>query len=168
MDLPEMHDLPILTEPANPIKDNRDFLLKQSDNLQTVVARMATTSTELKKLAMTVWTALTGFGFTNHKLSLFILAMVTVFLLGLLDVYYLYLERRFRKSFKRLAGVIAGLDNNAKKLFESVRGDFITPETLSRFEAFKIYAAAIKSWANLPYVLAIAASLVMISRFHNS
>lgn len=166
MDSPEIQDLPILTEPANPIKDNRDFLLKQSDNLQTVVARMATTSTELKKLAMTVWTALTGFGFTNHKLSLFFLAIGTVFLLGLLDVYYLYLERRFRRSFKQLAGVIAGLDNNAKDLFKSVGGDFITLGTLSRFEAFKIYAKAIKSWANLPYLLAIAAALVMIWKFH--
>lgn len=165
MGFPEISDLPILTEPTNPIKDNRDFLLKQSDNLQTIVARMATTSTELKKLAMTVWTALTGFGYTNHKLSLFIVAMITVFLLGLLDVYYLYLERRFRKSFKRLAKVIAGLDGQAKEVFVAVQGDFLTPEKLSRKEAFKMYRQTIWSWANLPYLLAILASAVMIWRF---
>jgi hypothetical protein len=57
--------------PTNPdwVKDNRDYLIKQSEMLQAVIGRMANNSLEVKKVGLTVWAAIVGFGFTNHKVS---------------------------------------------------------------------------------------------------
>lgn len=85
------------------VKEDRDFLIKQSDMLQSLISRMAGNSLDVKKFGIGVWTAIVGFGFSSKTPTLFILAFVSFALFGLLDIYYLYMERMFRKNFNRLA-----------------------------------------------------------------
>ena len=78
-----------------------DYWLKQSEMLQSAISRMANNSLEIKKVGLTVWAAIVGFGFTNRSKALFTLAFVAFLLFGVLDIYYLYLERKFRDNFNR-------------------------------------------------------------------
>jgi hypothetical protein len=64
--------------------ENRDYWVKQSEMLQSAISRMANNSLEIKKVGLTVWAAIAGFGFTNRNRSLFVLAFVAFVLFGLL------------------------------------------------------------------------------------
>jgi hypothetical protein len=90
------------------VKENRDYLIKQSEMLQNIVTRMANSSLTVKQVGLTVWAAIVGFGFTNKNPILFVLAFGVFALFGMLDIYYLYLERAFRKNFNRLSRIIGG------------------------------------------------------------
>jgi hypothetical protein len=70
-------------------EENRDYWIKQSEMLQSAIARMANNSLEIKKVGLTVWAAIVGFGFTNRNTALFGLAFVAFLLFGVLDIYYL-------------------------------------------------------------------------------
>ncbi len=146
----------------NLIKDNRDYLVKQSEMLQAVVTRMASNSLAVKQLAFSIWTALVGFGFTNKTPSLFVLAIISVILLALLDMYYLFLERRFRTNFNHLTELLCGFDEYALENMKNLKGNFIKLERISAGQEFKMYMSTIKSWANLPYLVVIVVTLVIL------
>ncbi|BAY44373.1 hypothetical protein SAMD00079811_19710 [Scytonema sp. HK-05] len=63
----------------NSIKENRDYLIKQSEMLQAIINRMASNSLAVKQLALSIWTALMGFGFTNKNPPLFLLAIISFY-----------------------------------------------------------------------------------------
>ena len=88
---------------------NRDYWIKQSEMLQSAIARMANNSLEIKKVGLTVWAAIVGFGFTTTNRYLFLLAFVAFALFGVLDLYYLDLERKFRDNFNRLTRIFSNL-----------------------------------------------------------
>jgi hypothetical protein len=67
--------------------NNRDYWIKQSEMLQSIVIRMANNSLEVKKVGLTVWAAIVGFGFTNHSKSLFLLAFIAFMLFGIMDIW---------------------------------------------------------------------------------
>lgn len=144
------------------LKHNRDYLIKQSEMLQTIINRMAGNSLAVKQLGLTIWTALIGFGFTNKISSLFILAIISILLLCLLDMYYLYLERRFRTNFNRLTEIICGFDDKAIDNMQRLKGNFIKLEPLKAGKEFRMYISTFKSWANLPYLVIIVVSLIII------
>ena len=149
-------------EDQNSIKENRDYLVKQSEMLQAIINRMATNSLTVKQLGLTIWTALVGFGFTNKVPSLFVLAIISFILLGFLDAYYLYLERRFRGNFNRLTELLCGFDNNALDNMQRLKGNFIKLEPLTPEQEFQMYGSTFKSWANLPYLVIIVITLVIL------
>jgi len=60
--------------PADWVKENREYLMKQSEMLQNVITRMANNSLTVKQVGLTVWAAIVGFGFTNKNAILFVLA----------------------------------------------------------------------------------------------
>jgi hypothetical protein len=144
------------------IKENRDYLIKQSEMLQAIIARMASNSLAVKQLGFTTWTALVGFGFTNKTPSLFVLALISLISMGFLDMYYLLLERRFRTSFNRLTELLCGFNDQALEQIKSVKGNFVKPESLSTDRALQMYLNTLNSWANLPYLLVILITLVIL------
>jgi len=143
------------------IQANRDYLIKQSEMLQSIISRMADNSLKIKQLGLTLWTALMGFGFTNKNPSLFVLALISFTLLGLLDMYYLYLERRFRQNFHHLTELLCGFDTEVLESTQSFKGNFIKLEKLSNRKNFTMYSKAFQSWANLPYLVVIATTIII-------
>ncbi len=146
---------------SNPIKDNREYLVKQSEMLQATITRMASNSLAVKQLGLSIWTALVGFGFTNKTPSLFILAIISLILIALLDMYYLYLETRFRANFNRLTELLCGFDDHAMENMQRLKGNFLKLETISIGKEFQMYISTSRSWANLPYLVIILVTLVI-------
>ena len=140
---------------------NRDYWMKQSEMLQAVIARMANNSLEVKKVGLTVWAAIVGFGFTNHNPALFLLAFVAFLLFGLLDVYYLYLERKFRGNFNRLSRILSGYGTpEDERWLESKHGNFLTPDPSINF--LDQLPNTLKSWANLPYLITFLITIALL------
>lgn len=146
----------------NLVKDNRDYLIKQSEMLQAIIARMAGNSLAVKQLGFTTWTALVGFGFTNKTPSLFILALIALIFMGFLDMYYLLLEERFRNSFNKLTELLCGFNDQALEQMKELKGNFVKPEVLDTSKAFQMYLSSLQSWANFPYLTIIVITLIII------
>lgn len=147
----------------NLIQENREYLIKQNEMLQAVIAQMANNSLMIKQLGFTTWTALVGFGFTNKTSSLFILALISSVFMEFLDIYYLLLERRFRNSFNHLTEMLCGFDNQALAQIQKAKGNFVKPAPLVKTKAFQIYLNTLNSWVNLPYLVIISITLITLS-----
>jgi len=147
-----------MTDPPN---SNRDYWIKQSEMLQSVIARMASNSLEIKKVGLTVWAAIVGFGFTNHNNALFGLALVAFLLFGILDIYYLYLERRFRRNFNRLTLLINGYGSREDDEWsQASQGNFLRLDSSTNF--LVELNVTLRSWANLPYLVTALITLVLL------
>ncbi len=107
--------------------------------LQAVITRMASNSLAVKQLGFSIWTALVGFGFTNKTPSLFVLAIISLILLALLDMYYLFLERRFRNNFNRLTELLCGFDDHGLENMQRLKGNFLKLEYIPAGKEFQMY-----------------------------
>jgi len=155
------------TNDADWIKENRESLLKQSDMLLSVVTRMATNSLEVKKVGLTVWAAIVGFGFSNSNPVLFVLAFVAFALFGVLDVYYLHLERKFRGNFNRLTRLINGYGSSKDdQWLQQMKADgknFLIPDLAPNFlKQLFSKESVLKSWANLPYLITLLITIALL------
>ncbi|MHC5823696.1 MAG: hypothetical protein ACYT04_49660, partial [Nostoc sp.] len=104
-----------------------------------------------------------GFGFTNRNRSLFALAFVAFVLFGILDVYYLFLERKFRKNFNRLAQILSGYGNSEDEHWlEKMKGNFVKPETDQSTRFLKQLPDTITSWSNLPYLITFLITILLL------
>jgi len=140
---------------------NRDYWIKQSEMLQSAIARMANNSLEIKKVGLTVWAAIVGFGFTTTNRYLFLLAFVAFALFGVLDLYYLDLERKFRENFNRLARITSGyVTSEDDGWIEKMKGNFLRPDGSSKF--LEQFPSALKSWANLPYLITFLITVLLL------
>jgi hypothetical protein len=129
--------------------------------VQSVIAHMANNSLEIKKVGLTVWAAIVGFGFTNHNVALFVLAFVAFVLFGILDIYYLYLERRFRENFNRLTRMINGYSTRENEEWsEKAKGNFLSLDSSTNF--LGQLPRTLKSWANLPYLITGLITIVLL------
>ncbi|GAB4344303.1 MAG: hypothetical protein OHK0047_37240 [Leptolyngbyaceae cyanobacterium] len=129
--------------------------------LQSAIARMTNNSLEIKKVGLTVWAAIVGFGFTNHNAALFVLAFVAFVLFGILDIYYLYLERRFRENFNRLTRLINGYGTREDEEWsEKARGNFLYLDGSTNF--LGQLPQTLKSWANLPYLITFLMTIALL------
>ena len=72
--------------------------------IQAIITRLAGNSGALKGFAVTVVTALLGVAISTHKASYAWLGTYPVVVLGLLDAYYLALERRYRDLYNNAVG----------------------------------------------------------------
>jgi hypothetical protein len=145
----------------NPKEANRDYWIKQSEMLQSTIARMANNSLEIKKVGLTVWAAIVGFGFTTTNRYLFILAFVAFALFGVLDIYYLYLERKFRDNFNRLTRMISGyVTSEDDEWIEKVKGNFLKPDGSTKF--LGQIPNTLKSWSNLPYLITFLITVLLL------
>ena len=160
------NDYRLLPQMSNPISNQRnkdqEYWIRQSEMLQNIIDRMANNSLEIKKIGLTVWAAIVGFGFTNSNASLFVLGFITFALFGILDVHYLYFERKFRDNFNRLARIIAGYRTSEDNIWiEHKKGNFLKPDPSSKFllELPKV----LKSWSNLPYLITFLITIVLLT-----
>jgi hypothetical protein len=144
------------------VVENRDFLIKQSEMLQSIISRMATNSLTIKQLGLTLWTTLVGFGFTNKAKPLFVLALISFTLLGFLDGYYLYLEKRFRYNFNQLTEILCGFNSETLEKFQNLKGNFIALEQLDRKQILKSYLNTLVSWANFLYLVILVITLIIL------
>lgn len=143
------------------VEKNREYLIKQSEMLQNATARMANNSLEIKKVGLTVWAAIAGFGFTTKNRYLFILAFVAFALFGVLDIYYLYLERKFRDNSNRLTRIISGyILSEDDEWIEKVKGNFLKPDNSTKF--LGQLPNTLKSWANLPYLITFLITILLL------
>ena len=135
--------------------------MKQSEMLQSAIARMANYSLEIKKVGLTVWAAIVGFGFTNRNPALFLLAFVAFLLFGVLDIYYLYLERKFRSNFNRLTRILNSyITPEDQEWIEKARGNFLIPDSSTSF--FDQIPNTLKSWSNLPYLITFLITIALL------
>ena len=143
------------------VEDHRDDLRQQSEMLQGTIGRMANNSLAVKQVGLTVWSAIVGFGFTNKNAALFGLAFVTFALFGVLDIYYLYLERKFRDNFNRLVRILGGFWREGDEAWlESKQGNFLKPDMTTKF--LGQVPSVLKSWANLPYLVTLVITAVLL------
>lgn len=141
--------------------ENRGYWIKQSEMLQSVITRMANNSLEIKKVGLTVWAAIVGFGFTNRSAALFVLAFVAFVLFGVLDIYYLYLERKFRNNFNRLSRILSGyVTTEDQEWIEKVKGNFLKPDSSTKF--LGQIPNTLKSWSNLPYLITFLITILLL------
>ncbi|MBW4501493.1 MAG: hypothetical protein KME57_18510 [Scytonema hyalinum WJT4-NPBG1] len=143
------------------VQKNRDYLIKQSEMLQTIIGRMASNSLTIKQLGLTIWTTLMGFGFANKNKSLFLLALFSFALLGFFDAYYLYLEKRFRRNFNRLTELICGLNGDEEEVLKHIKGNFLVLEKFQSAQVFNQYLSALLSWANIPYIVVVFSTVLI-------
>ncbi|MFN6568063.1 hypothetical protein [Dendronalium sp. ChiSLP03b] len=145
-----------------PKEANRDYWIKQSEMLQSTIARMANNSLEIKKVGLTVWAAIVGFGFTNRNTALFALAFVAFLLFGILDVYYLYLERKFRDNFNRLARILSGyVTAEDDEWIKKAKGNFLKPDGSTKF--LEQIPNTLRSWSNLPYLITLLLTILLLA-----
>jgi hypothetical protein len=145
----------------NPSEENRDYWIKQSEMLQSAIARMTNNSLEVKKVGITVWAAIVGFGFASRSAALFVLAFVAFVLFGILDVYYLYLERKFRDNFNRLTCLLNGYTTpEDNEWIEQARGNFLKLDSSTNF--LSQLPVTLKSWSNLPYLITFLITIALL------
>jgi hypothetical protein len=71
--------------------------------IQAIINRLAGNSAALKGFAVTIVTALLGIAINTHRASYAWLGAYPVVVLGLLDAYYLALERSYRNLYNEAA-----------------------------------------------------------------
>ena len=158
----------MLINDANWVKENREYLIKQSEMLQNIITRMANNSLTVKQVGLTVWAAIVGFGFTNKNPILFVLAFSAFVLFGLLDIYYLFLEKAFRKNFNRLSRIIGNYpsseDGQWVEQMQNQGRNFMIPDLSPGFLR-QLFSkdSVVKSWANLPYLITLMLTIVLLN-----
>lgn len=143
------------------IEKNQDYLIKQTEMLQSEIARMANNSLSVKQVGLSVWSALVGFGFANSSYALFVLAIISFLLFGLLDIYYLYLERKFRDNFNRLTHILGGYISDDDDWIKRMRGNFVKPDSSATF--IGQFLNTLKSWSNLPYLITFLLTIALLN-----
>ena len=144
------------------IEKNQDYLIKQTEMLQSEIDRMANSSLSVKQVGLSVWSALVGFGFANSNYALFVLAITSFLLFGLLDIYYLYLERKFRDNFNRLTRILGGyISDGDNEWTKRMRGNFVKPDSSTTF--LNQFLSTIKSWSNLPYLITFLLTIALLN-----
>ena len=148
------------------VEKNKEYLIKQSEMLQNVIARMANNSLTVKQVGLTVWAAIVGYGFTSKSSLLFALAFIAFTLFGLLDIYYLYLEKAFRKNFNRLVRIIGEYashdDEQWVEQMQQKGRNFLIPDLVPNFLSQLLSdESVLKSWANLPYLITFIITIVL-------
>ncbi|PSB26878.1 hypothetical protein [Stenomitos frigidus] len=147
---------------TSPKDANRDYWIKQSEMLQNAIARMANNSLEVKKVGIAVWAAIVGFGFTTTNRYLFLLAFIAFALFGVLDLYYLDLERKFRDNFNRLTRMISGyITSEDDAWIEKVKGNFLKPDGSTKF--LDRMPTTLQSWSNLPYLITFLVTILLLA-----
>ena len=141
------------------VTKNKDYAIKQAEMLQAVITRMANNSLEVKKFGLAVWSAIVVVGLDKPNRWLFLLALFTFILFGMLDIYYLYQERKFRDNFNRLTRIINGSIKTGDEQWIS-EGNFLRPDySTSKF--WGQIPKLLTSWANLPYLFTSLITIVL-------
>jgi hypothetical protein len=82
--------------PLEPDERSLELLEKQIDRYNGIVSRLANNSVQVKTWCVTAVGAVAAVAVNNGRSSLFVVALAILGVFMLLDVNYLFLERRFR------------------------------------------------------------------------
>jgi len=82
---------------------NGDAKYKHLELISAVIGRMANNSFLFKGWSITIATGLAAFAAVDRRRGLLLIALITEVLFWVLDGYYLWLERRFRDLYDKVA-----------------------------------------------------------------
>ena len=122
--------------------------------MQGVIQRMAENSRSCKVLCVTLVAAILVFMARTGEPKHVLIALVPTVLLYLLDVYYLVLERRFRKSYKAFVEKVHAGEVRALDLYAVTPEGPTTPELLW---------SMLRSFSVLPLYSLMAVTVVLAS-----
>lgn len=95
-------------QPTHTEKEILDLLDKQVTRYQAIVTRLASNSVQVKTWCVTAVGALAAVAVNNDRGGLFFVALAILVIFMLLDVQYLWLERRFRDGAHQLVRQVVG------------------------------------------------------------
>ena len=107
--------------------------------IQAIITRLAGNSGALKGFAVTVVTALLGVSINTHQASYAWLGTYPIVVLGLLDAYYLALERRYRDLYNNAvnegdtAWGLAARKATLSDVVKAVGSPSVGPSTVQRW-----------------------------------
>ncbi|MGK2309303.1 HIT domain-containing protein [Cutibacterium sp. V970] len=122
--LAKLRAVTVLSSSAVNPEDKRQHL----SFAQSIITRMAQSSSSVKSWLLPVATAAYGYSFTQSSVAVAVLGIVATVVFGVLDIGYLRTERKFRRLYDRIA---AGDPNvrpyslNFKDAGNNLKGDFL-------------------------------------------
>lgn len=116
---------------------------------QSVISRMAQSSSNTKSWLLPVVTAAYGYSFTKSSVALAVLGIVATVVFAILDVGYLRTERKYRNLYERIAA--GDPDVAPYSLNYQCSGE-------TRKTRFLNYCSVIKGWAIWPFYGALLVS----------
>lgn len=93
--------------------DNREEKRQHIDIIEAIITRMSENSKQMKKWCIALVSGVVGISFTANHPWLCIIAILVIVLFGYLDVFYLQLERCFRRLYNDVVEI--GNDNQSPK-----------------------------------------------------
>ncbi|MEM8807468.1 MAG: hypothetical protein AAGF01_15730 [Cyanobacteria bacterium P01_G01_bin.38] len=97
---------------------------------------------------------------TNSSGCFFALALASVIVFGVMGLYYLFLERKFRTSYNRLVKIISGYGSaEDAQWVVAIKGNFMKPDSSIKF--LPGLPSTLRSWANLPYLMMLSVSIAL-------
>lgn len=148
--LAKLYETTILPIDSVSAEDRRQHL----SLVQSVIARMAQSSANIKSWLLPVVTTAYGYAFTKSTVAVAILGIVATLVFGLLDIGYLRTERKYRSLYERIAA------NDPTVLPYSL--NYVT-EKDTRKTAFLEHCSTMMAWAIWPfYVVLILTGLVAV------
>lgn len=129
--------------------DLKNEKVKNLEFIQNIISRMASNSLELKKLTVTIITGITVFlTIQTTKNYLILTLLLPTIIFGLLDAYYLNLERKYRELYKQALN-----DLN----YEPFDLNACTEEINKQYP----YCSAVFSTSIMPFYLTIIISILI-------
>jgi uncharacterized membrane protein len=141
-------------EPAD-LPDPRivDLLQRQVDRYQGIVTRLAGNSLQVKTWCITSTAAISALAVNNSRADLFGVAIAVLVVFMVLDVNYLWLERRFRDaSYLLVRKVEDGKIDDFRELFQN--------RPPPRSDSTGV-TSVLRSFTILPFYAVVAALLIL-------
>lgn len=128
--------------------------IKHLEMIQGVISRMSSNSFKLKGWAITVLSALYAYYISHSSCSILIIIFIVTLLFGILDTYYLYLEKGFVDLF------------NEVRLEQKDSTDFRIEPREFDFKAFgKVFCNSVPVILTYIVVLGVTFTLLIIQLF---
>lgn len=123
--------------------------IKHLEMIQGVISRMSSNSFKLKGWAITVLSALYAYYMTHSTCSILFIILIVILLFGILDTYYLYLEKGFIDLY------------NEVRLDQDDNTDFrIEPRKLDFRDFIKVFCNSVP--VVLSYIIALGVTVLLI------
>ncbi|MDP8205206.1 MAG: hypothetical protein P9L92_00970 [Candidatus Electryonea clarkiae] len=124
---------------------NNPSIIKHLDIYQSIIKRIADSSTKCKLWCIVLLSVILLFSITKRIPALIHLSYIPLFLFYFLDSYYLALESDFRKSYNRLVNNINNKNLDAIRIYDiTLNTNYFHRVGLTIFHA-------VKSPATLPF-----------------
>lgn len=134
------------------LKSMPEVVQSHINMLQNIIQRMSSNCASCKTWCITLVTGLTVFFNKNLNTNVFYIFLIPIILFFFLDVYYLWLEKRFRDSHNNFIKKIHEETLNINDLF------ILTPSN----NRFKLFIKALISISTWPFYLTLTIFVIII------